>query len=129
MGALINNTKAVGIRLLRWGLLAFGMLVGLYLVVSLGLSLLENVSGEQLARMREALAQANYMMQFVRWGLYAAAYYYWTPMIRRFGAWRGWDDAVIERGIASRRSTTIIILMVELFLFQTIHVSILEWLR
>ena len=105
-------------------LLILGVLLILFCMASLGLLMLETLSADQLKRLNESIRNFGFWMQFIRWAVYLVMYIYWQKIINFWGHFRHWDQAVIDRALKSRFSTAIIVAAVELFLIQSLHVSL-----
>ena len=105
-------------------LLILGVLLILFCMASLGLLMLETLSADQLKRLNDSIRNFGFWMQFFRWALYLMTYIYWQKIINFWGHFRHWDEAVIDRALKSRFSTAIIVIAVELFLIQSLHVSL-----
>ncbi len=108
--------------------LVVGVLIALFIMASLGLLMVESMTGEQLKQMNESIRTFGFWTQFIRWGLYIFLYLFWQNIIAFWGRVRRWDYAVIDRALQSRVSTLLIFLAVELFLIQSIHVNIYTFL-
>ena len=105
-------------------LLILGVLLILFCMASLGLLMLETLSADQLKRLNDSIRNFGFWMQFIRWAVYLVMYIYWQKIIKFWGNFRHWDEAVIDRALKSRFSTAIIVITVELFLIQSLHVSL-----
>jgi hypothetical protein len=90
--------------------------------------MLETLSGDQLKRLNESIRSFSFWTQFIRWALYLLLFVYWQSIIGFWGRVRHWDEVIIERAKISRKSTLFILLAVELFLIQSIHVSLYSFL-
>ena len=110
-------------------LLILGVLLILFCMASLGLLMLETLSADQLKRLNDSIRNFGFWMQFIRWAVYLMMYIYWQKIIKFWGNFRHWDEAVIDRALKSRFSTAIILIAVELFLIQSLHVSLYELLK
>ena len=119
-----TNSSSLAIRSLRGLLLVFGVLLVLFILLSLGLFLVETLSAEQIQKLNQSIRSFGFWMQFIRWTLYLLLFIYWQPIIGYWGRVRHWHEAIIERAKTSRKSTLSILLAVELFLIQGIHVSL-----
>jgi hypothetical protein len=119
-----TNSSSLAIRSLRGLLLVFGVLLIFFILLSLGLFLLETLSAEQVQKLNQSILSFGFWTQFIRWALYLLLFIYWQPIIRYWGRVRHWHEAIIERAKMSRKSTLFILLAVELFLIQSIHVSL-----
>jgi uncharacterized BrkB/YihY/UPF0761 family membrane protein len=125
-----NNTYSRPLvkRTLYGLFLVVGVLIALFIMASLGLFMVESMTGEQLKQMNESIRSFGFWTQFIRWALYLLLYIFWKNIITFWGRVRGWDDVVIKRALKSRVSTFLILFAVELFLIQSIHVSIYTFL-
>ena len=123
-----TNSSSLAIRSLRGLLLVFGVLLILFILLSLGLFLVETLSAEQIKKLNQSIRSYGFWMQFIRWALYLLLFIYWQPIISYWGRVRHWHEAIIERAKTSRKSTLFILLAVELFLIQGIHVSLYSFL-
>jgi hypothetical protein len=86
--------------------------------------MVETMSGDQLKRVNESIRSFGFWTQFIRWTLYMLLFIYWQSIIVFWGNARHWDEVTIERAKMSRKSTLFILLAVELFLIQNIHISL-----
>ena len=119
-----SSSKSLVKRAAYGLLLVLVVLLLLFCMASLGLFILETLSTDQLKRLNESIRNFGFWMQFIRWTLYLLMFIYWQQIINFWGNFRQWDDAVIELAVKSRLSTAIIVLAVELFLIQSVHVSL-----
>jgi hypothetical protein len=119
-----TNSSSLAKHSLRGLLLVFGVLLILFILLSLGLFLVETLSAEQIQKLKQSIRSFGFWMQFIRWALYMLLFIYWQPIIGYWGRVRHWHEAIIERAKTSRKSTLSILLAVELFLIQGIHVSL-----
>ena len=123
-----TNSKSLSKRALHGLLLVSGVLIILFIMSSLGLFMVETLSGDQLKRLNESIRSFSFWTQFIRWALYLLLFVYWQSIIGFWGRVRHWDEVIIERAKISRKSTLFILLAVELFLIQSIHVSLYSFL-
>jgi hypothetical protein len=130
MSTEINQTysKSLGKRALHGLLLVLGVLIILLIMSSLGLFIVETLSGDQLKRFNESIRSFGFWMQFIRWASYLLLFFYWESVIGFWGRVRHWDVTIIDRAKMSRQSTLLILLAVELFLIQSIHVRLYAFL-
>ena len=123
-----TNSKSLSKRALHGLLLVSGVLIILFIMSILGLFMVETLSGDQLKRLNESIRSFSFWTQFIRWALYLLLFVYWQSIIGFWGRVRHWDEVIIERAKISRKSTLFILLAVELFLIQSIHVSLYSFL-
>ena len=130
MNTEINQTqsKSLAKRALRGSLLVLGVLMILFIISSLGLFMVATLSGEQLKKFNESIHSFGFWTQFIRWALYLLLFIFWESIIGFWGRVRHWDEPIIDRAKMSRKSTLFILLAVELFLIQSIHVSLYSFL-
>lgn len=126
MNSDINNASSNSLakRAIRGFFIVVGVLIILFILSSLGLFMVETMSGDQLKRVNESIRSFGFWTQFIRWMLYLLLFIYWQSIIVFFGNARHWDEVTIERAKMSRKSTLYILLAVELFLIQNIHISL-----
>ena len=126
MNTEINQTysKSLAKRALRGSLLVLGILIILFIMSSLGLFMVETLSGDQLKKLNDSIRSFSFWTQFIRWTLYLLLFIYWQSIIVFLGRARHWDEVIIGRAKMSRKSTLFILLAVELFLIQSIHISL-----
>jgi hypothetical protein len=130
MNTELNQTysKSLAKRALRGSLLVLGILIILFIMSSLGLFMVKTLSGDQLNKFNESISSFGFWTQFIRWALYLLLFVYWKSIIGFWGRVRYWDQPIIDRAKMSRKSTLFILLAVELFLIQSIHVSLHSFL-
>jgi len=126
MNSEINNatSNSLAKRAMRGLLFVVGVLIILFIMSSLGLFMVETMSGDQLKRVNESIRSFGFWTQFIRWTLYLLLFIYWQSIIVFLGRARHWDEVIIGRAKMSRKSTLFILLAVELFLIQSIHISL-----
>ena len=130
MSTELNQTysKSLAKRTLHGLLLVLGVLIILFIMSSLGLFMVETLSGDQLKSLNESIRSFGFWTQFIRWVLYLLLFIYWKSIIGFWGSVRHWDESIIGRANMSRKSTLFILLAVELFLIQSIHISLHSFL-
>jgi uncharacterized membrane protein len=130
MSTELNQTysKSLAKRILHGLLLVLGVLIILFIMSSLGLFMVKTLSGDQLNKLNESISSFGFWMQFIRWALYLLLFFYWESVIGFWSRVRHWDETIIDRAKMSRQSTLLILLAVELFLIQTIHVPLYAFL-
>ncbi len=130
MNTELNQTysKSLAKRALRGSLLVLGILIILFIMSSLGLFMVKTLSGDQLNKLNESISSFGFWTQFIRWALYLLLFVYWKSIIGFWSRVRHWDQPIIDRAKMSRKSTLFILLAVELFLIQSIHVSLYSFL-
>ena len=126
MNSEINNatSNSLAKRAMRGLLFVIGVLIILLIFSSLGLFMVETLSGDQLKKLNDSILSFSFWTQFIRWTLYLLLFIYWQSIIVFFGRARHWDEVTIERAKMSKKSTLFILLAVELFLIQSIHISL-----
>jgi hypothetical protein len=126
MNSEINNASSYSLakRVMRGLLFVVGVLIILLILSSLGLFMVETLSGDQLKKLNDSIRSFSFWTQFIRWTLYLLLFIYWQSIIAFLGRARHWDEVTIERAKMSRKSTLFILLAVELFLIQNIHISL-----
>jgi hypothetical protein len=131
MNSKINNASSNSLakRAMRGLLIVVGVLIILFFLSSLGLFMVETMSGDQLKKLNDSIRSFSFWTQFIRWTLYLLLFIYWQSIIVFWGNARHWDEVIIERAKMSRKSTLFILLAVELFLIQSIHVSLYSLLN
>ncbi|MBC8386224.1 MAG: hypothetical protein H8E09_00110 [Gammaproteobacteria bacterium] len=130
MNTELNHTHSTSLakRVLRGLLLVSAVLIILFIISSLGLFMVETLSGDQLKNLNQSIRTLGFWTQFIRWALYLMLFFYWPSIISFWGRTQQWDDVIIERAKMSRNSSLFILLAVELFLIQSIHVPLYAFL-
>jgi len=109
-------------------MLILGVLFLLLILVTMGLLIVETMPANQVNRINESIRLFGFWSQFFRWAFYLLLFIYWQHIIGFWGRVRQWDNTVIKRAKASRLSSIIILIAVELFLIQSIHISLYAYL-
>jgi len=101
------------------------ILVGLFIVVSLGLFFVGNVSTDKLERLNALTASLGFYLQFVRWAIYLALFVFWKPVLSFWGRIRHWEPYVVDRALASRKTTLLVLILVELCVIQNLPATLI----
>lgn len=100
------------------------LFVALFLLVGIGQLMIGNLSADSINLIDSKIKTLGFYTQFIRWFLYAALYFYWVPIIHFLSGWKKWEQHVVDRALKSKLSSLIILIGVELFIIQTIHVKL-----
>jgi len=116
-----NTLKNAG----RFLLVTAAVLIGLFIVVSIGLFFVGNVSTNTLERVNNLTASLGFYLQFARWALYLALCLFWQPVMRFLGRLAHWEPYVIDRALANRKTTLVVLILVELLVIQNVLATLI----
>lgn len=101
------------------------ILGGLFLLFLLGMMLMSSISPQGMASFRDKLAQADSVLVFLRLGLIGLLITLWHPLNTWFAQHNCWSEARLQRVLAGRLWTLVLLLFVELILVQRLHETVL----
>ncbi len=113
-------------RLVAIMLPLLSILLLLVFLVLVGNFMIRTLSPNQIHSFQQWTASFAYYAQFVRWLLYALLWIYWAPLIRTLGRLRHWDQHVIDRALQSKFSSVGLLLLVEIFIIQRLHIHLIQ---
>jgi len=109
----------------RFLLVAAVVFIGLFIVVSIGLFFVGNVSTDKLEQLNTLTASLGFYLQFVRWAIYLALFLFWKPIMTFWGRIRRWEPYVVDRALASRKTVLVVLILVELFVIQNLPATLI----
>jgi len=113
-----------------WTLLVVSAIfLALFVLVSIGLFLVGNISVNQFEKINAFTATLNFYTQFFRWAFYLALVFFWKPIITFVGKFRQWDSLVIDRALNDRKAALVSLLAVELLVFQPLPMLLISYWR
>lgn len=127
--ALIMNQISLIKRAGRMLFLVAVVFLLLFVLVGVGLIFVDNVSVNQIEKLNQFTTTLNFYSQFLRWIFYLALVFFWKPIITFVGKFRQWDSLVIDRALNGKKSALILLLAVELLVFQQLPTLLINYWR
>ncbi len=116
-------------RLVAIMLPLLSILLLLIFLVIVGNFMIRTLSPDQIHSFQQWTASFAFYAQFVRWALYTVLFVYWSPLIRTLGRLRHWDQPVIDQALHSKYSSVGLLLLVEIFIIQRLHIHLIQLLE